>query len=66
MCLVCIEYANKTLGPQDALRNLEEMRSIIKEDHYNEVYDTIYDDLLEFQMEEMSLYELDPDINFGD
>jgi hypothetical protein len=66
MCLVCIEYANKTLGPQDALRNLEEMRSIIKEDHYYEVYDTIYDELLEYQMEEMPLYELDPDIGFGD
>ena len=44
MCLVCIEYANKTLTAPDALRNLEEMRSVIKEDHYYEVYDTIYDD----------------------
>ncbi len=66
MCLVCIEYANKTLGPQDALRNLEEMRSIIKEDHYYEVYDTIYDEMLELQMEAMSIYELDSEIGFGD
>ena len=66
MCLVCIEYSNKTLGPHEALRNLEEMRSIIKEDHYYEVYDTIYDDLIELQMEEVSSYELEPDIGFGD
>ena len=66
MCLVCIEYANKTLTATDALRNLEEMRSVIKEDHYYEVYDTIYDEMLELQMEAMSMYELDSELGFGD
>ena len=66
MCLVCIEYANKTLTAPDALRNLEEMRTVIKEDHYYEVYDTIYDEMLELQMEAMSMYELDSELGFGD
>ena len=66
MCLVCIEYANKTLTPHDALRNLEEMRTVIKEDHYYEVYDTIYDEMLELQMEAMSIYELYSELGFGD
>jgi len=66
MCLVCIEYSAKRLQPHEALRNLEEMKSIIEEDHYSEVYDTIYDELLEQQMEEMQLYEIDADMGFGD
>ena len=56
----------KTLTPHDALRNLEEMRTVIKEDHYYEVYDTIYDEMLELQMEAMSIYELDSELGFGD
>jgi len=52
MCLICIEYAKGKLLPAEGIRNLEEMKFQLEEDHYFEVHNKLYDDLLEQQLED--------------
>tara|TARA_R100000008_G_scaffold70204_1_gene47768 strand:+ start:924 stop:1109 length:186 start_codon:yes stop_codon:yes gene_type:complete len=52
MCLVCVEYAKQKLTTNEAMRNIQEMRQQVGEKHYNEVYNKLYDDYLERQLEE--------------
>jgi len=52
MCLICIEYPKGKLTPIEGLQNLEEMKPKLEEKHYNEVYNKLYDDYLERELEE--------------
>ena len=66
MCLVCIEYSKQKLTPKEAIRNLREMKETVDDNHYKEVYDKIYEDLLVEEAEELwdsHYYEL---LGFGD
>ena len=47
MCLVCIEYSKQKLTPSEAMRNVDEMRSEVGEEHYNKAHNKFYDDYLE-------------------
>jgi hypothetical protein len=62
MCLICIEYEKGKLLPLEGLRNLEEMKSTLEEEHYYDVYCKLYDDFLE-QQDEQEYYE---SVGFGD
>jgi len=61
MCLVCIEYAKGKLLPEEGLRNLQEMKPQMEEDHYWEVYTKLSDDYTEQQLDEW--WE---EVGFGD
>ena len=50
MCLICIEYEKGKLLPEEGLRNLEEMKPQLEEEHYTKVYSMLQDDLLEEQL----------------
>ena len=52
MCLVCEEYSKGKLKISDALKNLEEMKSTMDIEHYNEVHSEIYLDHIEEELEE--------------
>ena len=52
MCLICIEYAKGNLLPMEGIRNLEEMKPQIEQKHYDKVYNKLYDDHLERQLED--------------
>ena len=52
MCLICIEYAKGKLLPMEGIRNLEEMKPQVEQEHYDEVYNKLYDDHLEHQLED--------------
>ena len=52
MCIICIEYEKNKLQPYEALRNLEEMKETLDEDHYKEVSEKINNDVLRTQLEE--------------
>jgi hypothetical protein len=51
MCLICIEYPKGKLTPLEGLRNLEEMRPQLEEEHYLKTYNKLYDDHLERELE---------------
>jgi hypothetical protein len=61
MCLVCIEYAKGKLLPEEGIRNLQEMRPQMEEDHYWEIHSKLSDDHIEQQLDEY--WE---EIGFGD
>ena len=66
MCLVCIEYSKQKLTPEEAIRNLNEMKTIIDEAHFKEVYDKMLEAKLIEEAEEFwnsHYYEL---LGFGD
>ena len=52
MCLICIEYQKGKLQPLEGLRNLEEMKPDLEKDHYYKVYNQLYDDHLEQELDE--------------
>ena len=52
MCLVCIEYAKGNLLPEEGLRNLQEMKPQMEEDHYWKVYNMLSDDHTEQELDE--------------
>jgi len=43
MCLVCVEYEKGKLRIDEAFHNLGEIKEIIGEDHYKEVYAALSD-----------------------
>jgi hypothetical protein len=47
MCIICIEYQQGKLTPLEGMRNLQEMKDIIDDEHYYEVFTTLYDDYLD-------------------
>ena len=52
MCLVCIEYSKLKLTPREAMRNINEIRSEVSEEHYHKAYNMFYDDQLEEELDE--------------
>jgi hypothetical protein len=36
MCLICVQYESGRLKAKEALRNIEEIKGYIDEDHYDE------------------------------
>ena len=46
MCLVCIEYEKGRLKINEALRNLDEMKGFIEEEHYNETKELLTEEAL--------------------
>ena len=52
MCLVCIEYSKLKLTPREAMRNINEIRSEVSEEHYQKAYNKFYDDQLEEELDE--------------
>ena len=61
MCLVCIEYEKGKLKPLEGIHNLEEMKIHIDNKHYSEIYNKLYEDHLEEELE--IYYEM---MGFGD
>jgi hypothetical protein len=61
MCIICIEYEKNKLKPYEALRNLEEIKNDIGQEHYEEVHEEINGDLLQIQLDEY--WEI---VGFGD
>lgn len=64
MCLICEEYKKGKLKAHEALRNLEEMKSTMDRNHYNEIHKKIYLDYIDEELDEY-WYSIHP-IGFGD
>ena len=41
MCLVCVEYGKGKLKFNEAFKNLGEIKELIGEEHYDEVYSSL-------------------------
>lgn len=52
MCIICIEYEKQKLTINEAIRNLNEIRPQIEEQHYWETLNMLNEDLEESQLEE--------------
>ena len=57
MCVICEHYLNKTLSAREADKNLEEMKEVISEEHYNEVFSMIWDELWDEDFKPKALSE---------
>ena len=77
MCLICVEYEKGKLKVNEALRNLEEMKEDVGEEHYNKTKESLYEDVFNeywgvpYFGREMDEYNFDDDeywekIGFGD
>ena len=44
MCLICIEYEKNKLTINEALKNLEEMKESVGEEHYDEIKDFLIEE----------------------
>ena len=52
MCIICIEYQKQKLTVKEAIRNLNEMKSQIEEQHYLKTLNMLNEELEETQLEE--------------
>lgn len=52
MCIICIEYEKQKLTINEAIRNLNEIKPQIEEQHYWETLNMLNNDLEESQLEE--------------
>jgi hypothetical protein len=52
MCIICIEYEKQKLTTKEAIKNLQEIRSDIEEEHYWETYNKLNEDLDDLMSEE--------------
>tara|TARA_Y100001970_G_scaffold60009_3_gene76443 strand:- start:11428 stop:11682 length:255 start_codon:yes stop_codon:yes gene_type:complete len=59
MCLVCIEYEKGKLKINEALRNIEEMKEVVGQEHYDETMAFLTQELLK---EQWSEYDFGRDI----
>ena len=66
MCLVCIEFSKNKLKPAEAIRNLNEMREEIGEEHYLEAYNKLYNHQLEEDLDEYWARYYYEQVGFGD
>ena len=62
MCLVCIEYEKGKLKINEALRNIDEMKEVVGQEHYDETMAFLTQELLKEQWGE---YEFGRDIEDG-
>ena len=49
MCLICIDFQKEVLTSTEAWRNLQEMKSTMTDEHYDEVVNMVVDRLYEEQ-----------------
>ena len=47
MCLICVEYEKGKLKIKEALRNLEEMKESVGEEHYDEIREILIEDMMD-------------------
>ena len=52
MCIICIEYEKQKLTTKEAIRNLQEMKPNIDEEHYWETYNKLNEDLDDLMLDE--------------
>ena len=66
MCLVCVEYEKGKLKIHEALRNIEEMKESIGEEHYDETITFLTSEVLKEQWGEYHLGHDIEDVIFDD
>lgn len=79
MCLICIDFQKEVLTATEAWQNLQEMKSTMTDEHYDEVVNMVVDRLYEEQHGEefvdlvdslededlfLFLYEKEPELDF--
>jgi hypothetical protein len=59
MCLICIDFNKGLLSPTEGWRNLQEMREIMTDEHYDDVLAMITEKFFESMSSAESLEEFD-------
>jgi hypothetical protein len=55
MCLICVQYESGRLKAKEALRNIEETKGYIDEDHYDETKTFLIEEIAKAQWAQLEL-----------